>query len=144
MANEIASEVLILEANTGTTLSPTWTKLACLTEKSFNGDTNSVTITTDCNENYESQLPGKKNWNISFSGYANSDPGAGEGSYETSYDLWDGRTVTDFRIRNSDNSYYREGLGWMSSISETTSAGDYLQFSGTITGSGAVVKTPQS
>ena len=144
MANEISSEVLILEANTGTELSPTWTKLVCLTEKSFNGDTNSVSIVTDCNDGYESTLPGKKTWNMSFSGYANSDPGANEGSYEKTYELWDDRTVTDFRIRNSDNSYYRQGKAFVSNVSETTSAGDYLQFSGTITGNGAVYTTPQS
>jgi hypothetical protein len=144
MANEISSEVLILEANTGTEVSKVWTKLACLTEKSFNGDTNSVSIVTDCNDGYESTLPGKKTWNMSFSGYANSDPEAGEGSYETAYDLWDLRTVTDFRIRNNDNSYYRQGKAFISNVSETTSAGDYLQFSGTITGNGAVYTTPQS
>jgi hypothetical protein len=144
MANEIASEVLILQANIGTELSKIWKTLACLTEKSFNGDTNSVSIVTDCNDGYENTLPGKKTWNMSFSGYANADPGANEGSYETTYDLWDERTVTEFRIRNNDNSYYREGKAWISNVSETTSAGDYLQFSGTITGNGAVYNTPQS
>jgi hypothetical protein len=144
MANEISSEVLVLEANTGTDAVPVWKKLACLTEKSFNGDTNSVSIVTDCNDGYESTLPGKKTWNMSFSGYANADPDANEGSYEMTYDLWDMRTVTDFRIKNSGNTYYREGKGFISNVSETTSAGDYLQFSGTITGNGAVYTTPQS
>lgn len=144
MANEIASEILILEANLGTDVVPVWTKLACLTEKSFNGDTNSVSIVTDCNDGFENTLPGKKTWNMSFSGYANADPGANEGSYETTYDLWDNRTVTDFRIRNNSNTYYRKGKAWISNVSETTSAGDYLQFSGTITGNGAVYNSPTS
>jgi hypothetical protein len=144
MANEISSEVLLLEANVGNDLYPTWKKLACLTEKSFNGDTNSVSIVTDCNDGYESTLPGKKTWNMSFSGYANGDPDADEGSYETTYNLWDNRTVTDFRVRNSDNSYYREGKGFISNVSETSSAGDYLQFSGTITGNGVVYSSPVS
>jgi hypothetical protein len=134
----IASEVLILEANMGTTVTPSWKKIVCLSEKSFNGSTSSTDIVTDCNDGFTNPQPSKKSWNISFSGYASTDPSANEGSYETVYQLWDLRTVTEFRIRNASNTYYRAGRGWISDVSEPSSAGDYLQFSGTITGNGAV------
>jgi hypothetical protein len=145
MAQEfIASEVLVLEANTGTTVAKIWTKLVCLTEKSFSGTTAAVDIVTDCNEDFSSPQPGKKSWSMAYSGYANKSPAANEGSYETVYELWDMKTVTEFRIRNADNSYYREGRGFISDVSEPSSAGDYLQFSGTITGNGAVITSPAS
>lgn len=144
MANEIASEVLVLEANTGTTLSPTWVQLVCLTDKEISASTSNVEITTDCNDGFVTNKPGKKSWSMTFSGYANSNPGAGEGSYETTYGLWDARTETEFRIRNSDNSYYRQGIGYLSDISESSSAGDYLQFSGTISGTGVLTDTPST
>lgn len=141
MATYIASELLVLEANTGTLVTPIWTKLVCLTEKSFSANTASVDITTDCDAGYTAPQPGKKSWSMTYSGYASTDPAANEGSYETAYDLWENRTVTNFRIRTLDNSYYREGVAWISDISEPSSTGDYLQFSGTITGSGAVTNT---
>lgn len=140
MANEsfLASEVLILEANVGTDIVPDWKKLVCLTEKSWSGTTGVTDITTDCNDGFTSPLPSKKSWTMSFSGLASTDPAVAEGSYETVYDLWDNRTVTGFRIRNAGNTYYRGGTGFISDLSEPSSAGDYLNFSGTITGSGAV------
>lgn len=143
MANEsfIASEVLILEANIGTELVPDWKKLVCLTEKSWSGTTAVTDITTDCNEGYTSPLPSKKSWTMSFSGLASADPTVDEGSYETMFDLWDNRTVTGFRIRNAGETYYRGGDGFISDLSEPSSAGDYLNFSGTITGTGAVSTT---
>jgi hypothetical protein len=137
----IASEVLVLEANMGTTVTPIWKKIVCLSEKSFNGTTSATDIVTDCNEGFTNPQPSKKSWTISFSGYAATDPAVGEGSFETTYQLWDNRTITEFRIRNAGNTYYRAGRGWLSDVSEPSSAGDYLQFSGTITGNGPVATT---
>jgi len=144
MATFIASELLVLEVNTGTTLSPVWAKLVCLTEKSFSGTTASVDISTDCDGGFTTPLPGKRSWSMSFSGVAATDPAVGEGSYETTYDYWENATVTEFRIRSLDNSYYREGRAWINDVSEPSSTGDYLQFSGSITGSGAVTNTPST
>ena len=144
MAEYLASELLVLEANTGTDVAPVWTKLVCLTEKSFSGTTASIDVSTDCDDSFSAPLPSKKSWSMSFSGLASINPQANEGSYETTYSLWDDRTITGFRIRNMDDSYYREGLGWISDVSEPSSAGDYLKFSGTITGSGAVSTVPST
>lgn len=144
MANDqyLASEVLFLEANLGTTITPDWKKLVCLTEKSFNASTGTTEIATDCNDGFTITKPAKKSWDMSWSGYASVNPDANEGSYQECYDLWDARTETEFRIRNADDSYYREGVGFISTLSESSSQGDYLQFSGTITGQGAVIISP--
>ena len=144
MATYLPSELLVLEGNTGTDVSPVWTKLVCLVDKSFSSSTASIDVSTDCDDSYTTPLPSKKSWSITWSGVASTNPTANEGSYETTYDLWDNRTITGFRIRSIDNSYTREGKGWISDLSESSSSGDYLQFSGTITGTGPVSTTPSS
>ena len=146
MANDqyLASEVLFLEANFGDEATPDWKKLVCLSEKSFNASTGTTEIATDCNDGFTITKPAKKSWDMSWSGYASVNPDLEEGSYADCYDLWDSRTETDFRIRNVDDSYYREGKGFISTLSESSSQGDYLQFSGTITGQGRVLNAPQT
>ena len=144
MPEYLASELIVLEANTGTEVAPVWVKLVCLSEKSFSGTTASVDIQTDCGDQYTTPLPSKKSWTMGASGVANMNPSANEGSYDTAYDLWENGTVTGFRERNIANTYVREGKGFITDISETSSAGDYLNFSLTIQGSGAVSTTPSS
>ena len=144
MAEYIASELIVLEANTGTEVAPVWKKLVCLSEKSFNGTTATVDINTDCNGQFTTPLPSKKSWTMAASGVANTDPTVDEGSYEQAYELWQNGTLTGFRERNLTNTYVREGLGFISDISESSSAGDYLNFSLTITGSGPIATTPSS
>lgn len=144
MANEISSKVIVLEVNNGTIETPDWVKLVCLTEKTFNGTTNNNEIITDCDDDWIRNLSGKRNWSIDFSGFANSTPEAGEGSYEETASLWASGETKYFRLRNSDNSYYREGQGYINSLSEGTQAGQYLNFNGTIQGSGQVSFVPVS
>ena len=144
MANEIKSGVIVLEVNNGTLQTPDWVKLVCLTEKTFNGTTNNNEIITDCGDDWVRNLSGKRNWTIDFSGFANSNPGAGEGSYEETASLWVAGSEKYFRLRSADNSYYREGAGYISNLSEGTQAGQYLTFNGTITGSGQVSFVPLS
>jgi hypothetical protein len=144
MANELKSEDIVLEANIGTVETPDWVKLVCLTEKSFSSTANSIDIITDCGGDFTTPKPGKISWTFSGSGYANMDPDSNEGSHELLLELHKARTVTGFRETTSDGSYYREGIGWLDSVEETSSSGDYLQFSFSVTGSGEYYVTPQS
>lgn len=141
MANEIKSDVV------GLYYSPTnspyvWSRVACLTDKSFNGTTDTIEINSDCEAGNARLLPGNKSWTFEMTGFFNTEPEAGQVSNESLFDLWNGTSDVNFAVgyfKMTDNAgYTRIGPGFVSAFSETGTTGEFMTFSATISNSGAI------
>jgi hypothetical protein len=134
MANEIYSKNVAVEVNIGYPDTADWKLVTCITSKGLSKTTNSTTINTDCEPDFVRQLPTDSQWSASFDGLVNSIPTADEISADGLHILQDARTVLPIRFRTEDDSYYREGLGFISQLDENGTAGEYFNFSISITG----------
>lgn len=141
MANEKKGHVV------GLYYSPTnspydWSLVACLTDKSFNGTTDTIEINSDCEAGVTRLLPGNKSWTFEMTGYINFAPSVDQVSSETLFDLWNNTSDSDFEVgyfKMTDNAgYTRIGPGFVSSFSESGTSDDFMTFSATISNSGAI------
>lgn len=119
-----------------------WTLIACLTEKSFNGTTDTVDASSDCDAGSTRMLPGNKSWTIDMTGFIDFDPSGDNISSETLFDLWNGTSDENFEtgwFRLTDNDgYVRIGQGFISSFTESGTSNEFMTFSATITNSGGI------
>lgn len=139
---KIASKEVGLYVNMGDDTTPDWKLIGCSTSDGFNVNTDNVEIATKCNGGWKENLPDTSSWEFSNAGYAESEPADGETSIVTAESLAHSKEVKPFKIANTDETYYRKGLGYISSYSETADIGDYLQFELTVTGTGDYETTP--
>ena len=139
MANEIYSKNVAVEVDTGYPGTADWKLITCITSKGLSKTTNSTTINTDCEPDFVRQLPTDNQWSASFDGLVNSLPAVGEISADGLNLLQDARTPLPYRFRTDDASYYREGLGFISQLDENGTAGEYINFSISITGTAALI-----
>lgn len=141
MANEIRSDYVWLYYSS-TNEPYDWKKVACLTSKSFNGTTDSITISSDCEPGVTRNLPGNKSWTFEMTGFINTNPGVNQVSNETLFDLWNNTSNSGFEVgwfkMTDDNGYIRIGQGYVSSFSENGNDQEMMTFSATITNSGAI------
>jgi hypothetical protein len=142
MANEIYSKDIAVEVDMGYPSTADWKLITCITSKGLSKTTNTTTINTDCEPDFVRQLPTDSQWSATFDGLVNLVPSAGEISAEGLNTIQDSRAVKPFRFHNADDSYYREGLGFISQLDENGSAGEYLNFSISITGSAELTYAP--
>lgn len=142
MANEVYSKEVAVEVDMGYPSAADWKLAVCTTSKSLSDTTNTVTVNSDCEGTFVRQLPTDEQWTMSFEGYVNSNPGVDELSSNELIAVKKSRAVRPFRFRNGDDSYYREGIGFISQLDETGSVGEYLTFSITVTGSENYVTSP--
>lgn len=138
--SKISAKDILISVNTGTDLVPVWKKVACSTSDGFSGSTDVVTINSKCTSGWADSEPGNKSWSFSNESYAETEPAADALSYDEIFDLWKADTVATFKIESiNSGEYLRQGLGFISSLGETASNGDYLTFNLEITGKGEVV-----
>jgi hypothetical protein len=142
MANEIYSKNVAVEVDTGYPGAAAWKLITCITSKGLSKTTNSTTINTDCEPDFVRQLPTDNQWSASFDGLINSVETPTEISAETLHLLQDARSPKPFRFRTADDVYYREGLGFISQLDENGTAGEYINFSVSITGTAALTYAP--
>ena len=142
MSFELYSKNVLVEVDMGYPNAADWKLAVCVTSKSIDKTTNSTTINTDCEPDFVRQLPTDNQWTASFEGLVNTQPGADEISDEGLNILQDSREIKPFRFRTLDNSWYREGLGFISSLNESGTAGEYVNYSVGITGTQALTYAP--
>jgi len=142
MANEIYSKDVAVEVDMGYPSTADWKLAVCINSKSVSKTTNTTTINTDCEPNFVRQLPTDSQWSASFDGLVNSAPGANEVSADELNLIQDNREVRPFRFREINGDYYREGLGFISQLDENGTAGEYLNYSISITGTAPLTYAP--
>src|SRR5690554_1670944 len=115
MANEVRSDYVWLYYS-ATNEPYDWKRVACLTSKSFNGTTDSIAISSDCEPGVTRNLPGNKSWTFEMQGFINTNPGVNQVSNETLFDLWNGTSDAGFEVgwfkMTDDAGYIRIGQGY--------------------------------
>ena len=139
MANELFSKDIGVYVDVSATATPTWKLAVCTSSKSLSVSVGSVTINNDCTGNAETQLPSTYNWQMSFEGDVNTNPGINEVSAEDILGYTLTRAVRKFKFQSLDSTYVRYGLGYISQFDETASAPEYQTFSVTVSGSGVLL-----
>ena len=141
---KISGKDVGLYVNQGTTETPDWFMFACSTSDGFSGSTDTVDLASKCDEGFIDRLPTNLSWEFSNSSYAVTDDtlGVAQVSYDTAFDLWSNRTITEFKIANVDETYYRAGKGFISSLSDAAGNDEGLTFDLTISGLGIVTNVP--
>lgn len=135
MANELYSKEVAVEVNMGDQSSPDWKLLVCVISKSLSQTLGSVTINNDCTGDFVRNLPTDISWQFSFDGHINMQPAQDEVGANEVLELQKTKTIKEWRFRSFDGAYYRKGPGFISQCDETGSAGEYITYSCTITGS---------
>lgn len=135
MANELYSKEVAVEVNMGTESAPDYKLLVCVISKSLSQTLGSVTINNDCTGDFVRNLPTDISWQFSFEGHINMAPTVDEVGANEVLELQKTRSVKDWRFKSLDGNYYRQGPGFISQCDETGSAGEYMTYSVTITGS---------
>lgn len=144
----VSSKDIVLEVDMGTEAAPDWKRIACSTSDGFSLSSDAQAIATKCSGDFVENLPGDISWSFSNSIYVPKDPQA---SFLTEAEVFDlsvnrfnseGNLYTFRLISNDpDFDFLRQGKGFISDLSLSTDAGDYLQQEITITGSGEVINT---
>lgn len=142
MANEIYSKDVAVEVDMGYPSTPDWKLITCLQTKGISKTTNTTTINTDCEPNFVRQLPTDSQWSATFDGLIDSVPDSDQISAEALNLLQDNREVRPFRFHTDDDTYYREGLGFINQLDENGSAGEYYNYSISITGTAPLSYAP--
>ena len=135
MAFELYSKEVAVEVNMGTSSAEDWKLLVCVISKSLSQTLGSVTINNDCTGDFVRNLPTDISWQLSFDGHINQQPTSDEVGANEVLELQKSRDVKEWRFRSLDGNYYRKGPGFISQCDETGSAGEYMTYSCTITGS---------
>lgn len=146
MANEISAKNIGLYVNMGDDITPDWKLAVCSTSDGFSGSVDAVTTSTKCDDGWTSNLPGDGSWSFSHSALANKEPDVNQVSFKEMETLFLERAVKTWKLESTEpaDDYYWEGKGFISSLSETADAGDYLAVDIEITGTGKPVNVASS
>jgi hypothetical protein len=139
MANEIYSKEVSLEVDMGYPAAADWKLVICTISKNLDKSTASASINNDCNPDFVRELPTDGSWTMSVEGNVSKTPTVDEVSSTELAVIQDSRAIKPWRLRSLDNTYYRQGLAWINSLSEAGSAGDYLTFSLGLTGTQQII-----
>ena len=117
-----------------------WLPVGCLTSNSISESSEMLPTMTRDNSGWSTSRPTNQNYNVSFEGIQiNTTVGGGTftvASYDRLKLLKRSRTLLDWKIQGSIFPIVDYGKGYISEISEASSVGEYLTFSGTLTGYG--------
>lgn len=127
-------------AETGADYSP----VMCMSSNGFNGTTESIEVSDKCNDGFADSLPGNSSWEITGTGNAideSLEPSAE--SYQVLAELWKAKTIFWMKIANKPGDVtnapiIREGIGYISSYSETADTDTPYTFDFTFTGKGNI------
>lgn len=151
MGTSIQGKEIILSVNVGTDAVPDWKIIGCSESDGFSASTDSISASNKCLNGYTKNFPGDKSWSFTNTTVAPSTPDAGYISSDDLFDLWENDTkdgdglLCQFKMENiagASFTYFRQGRGFISDLSEQGDAGDFLRYDITVTGDGAVTNTP--
>lgn len=120
--------------------------IGCLTGNNFDKTVEMLDTTTrDNKDSWSTSVPSLQSYSISFSGIqVNSTLTGGNfniASYDKLTDLSDNRIRIEWKIQGSVFPVVNYGEGYISSLGEVNNVGEFMSFSGTITGYGKPLKT---
>lgn len=114
--------------------------VGCLSENSFSESTEMMDTTTIENNGWNSSRPTQQSYNISFNGLQINTTMAGGNFNVISYDklkeLKRDRQLLAWKIEGINYPIVDYGNCYINSLSESTPVGDFITFSGEITGFG--------
>ncbi|WP_126244338.1 phage tail tube protein [Chitinophaga rhizosphaerae] len=125
--------------NTGTTAVPVWKVLACLTATDIDLAVEELNGDSKCGIDREA---GDVTWTGSFEGFFKLDPTSTEVSGENLLEIAQAKTKKEWKISNSDDSYYRAFTAYISSYNESAPYNEFVTFSGELNVSGTVATAP--
>jgi len=119
--------------------------IGCLTGNNFDKTVEMIDTTTRDNNDWASSFPVMQSYSISFSGIqVNSTVVGGNfnvASYDRLTDISDNKIRIEWKIQGSIFPIVNYGEGYISSLGEVNNVGEFMSFSGTITGFGKPLKT---
>lgn len=117
-----------------------WLPVGCLTANSISESSEMLPTTTRDNNGWATSRPMMQNYSISFDGIQINTTVAGGTFTVASYDRLKlfkrNRALLDWKIEGSVFPVVDYGKAYITEISEASSVGEFLTFSGTLTGYG--------
>lgn len=144
MANEIYSKEVALEVDMGFPAAADWKLVVCTISKTLDKTMGTTTLNNDCNPDFIRELPTDGSWTMSIEGNINNSPSVNQISSNELNEMQDDKDIKPWRLRNGDDSYYRQGLAFLNSANETGSVGEYLTFSIGLTGTAPLIYAPST
>lgn len=116
--------------------SAVWYPIGCLTENSFSESVSMLDTTTrDNTDGWTTSRPTNQSFNISFSGIVETtDLGTTIINYDDLIALKRARTQIEWKIESSEGGNDQSGYGYITSLSDSSSVGALVTFSGEIVG----------
>ena len=130
---------VMLEVNTGTTLLPVWKMVACITSNDLTGSNDDIVGDSKCGA---LTLPGNIKFTGSFTGFYKTDPTATEISGGELLNMYQNKTLSQWRERNADSSFYRQYKARLSNYKETYDYNTVVSFNAELNAEGAVSTLP--
>ena len=117
-----------------------WLPVGCLTANSISETSEMLSTTTRDNDGWMTSRPVMQSYSISFDGLQINTTVAGGTFTVASYDrlkqLKRSKTLLDWKIQGSVFPIVDYGKAYITEISEASSVGEFLSFSGSLTGYG--------
>lgn len=132
---KIKGAAVFVYINTGTEGSPVWTKVGGQREATFDRGSSVIDVTDKDSGGDEENLPGDRNWGISFGAFLIED-NAGWLAVESAFD---GSLQKQYQFRTVGFNYM--GKATVESLSMAGAKGDAGVTSFTLKGTGALAKT---
>ena len=115
----------------------TWKPIGCLQSNSLSEDYGVIDTGMYSTTGWVTYKSNKSSYSISFSGIVDVSSSFG---YFDVVALKRSRTLIEWKLESLSEITYQSGFGYISEISESAPAGEYLTFSGQIVGSGEISK----
>lgn len=117
-------------------ISAAWVPIACLTNNTFDEETDLINTTTRENDGWETFRPGRQRATVSFDGLQTLTEGESGDATKASYDRLKGLKRAagelNFKIEDSNTLWTETFTGYIVSLSEAAPVDDWLSFSGEI------------
>jgi TP901-1 family phage major tail protein len=124
-----------LKVNTGTEVSPVWTKVGGQKDATFDRGLGAIDVTDKDSLGWEENLPGNRNWGISFDAFIIED----DAGFLEIEDSFDNQLQKQFQIITPGHVYM--GKATVESLSMSGPLGDAGVASFTLKGTGSLAKT---
>lgn len=118
-------------------VSDTYVPIGCLTGNSYSESSETLGTTTRDNAGWTTFRPTNQTFGIEFAGVYDDTVSLG---YDELKEYKRNRTLLDWKIQTTGDTYYEYGRGYLTDISESADAGDIMVFSGTLQGYGRPLK----
>lgn len=137
--NKLQSNDVVLELNTGTSISPVWKAVLCISQNGLNGSDTEINGESKCGADY---APGIIKWQAPIRGFYEKTPnGLTELSGQELINLYQAQQYHTWRMRNTDFTYYRQFEAYLSGYTENTDLNTFAVFNGNLNIRGSVITT---